>query len=172
MANLYKAFADCMRSHGFNYSLEQEIEPDLRKRLFAIRLELISALDDSRQVLAGAVREPTAVYGDPKTNEQVRQTVALLLQRFSRQQRPRFRLGILLNQAPVWAHDEVVQVHRSDLALEEHRDRLSDLFVRPGVAVDCRWLPDCTNHCRSRLIERAEQLQPDMEQSFAERICG
>ncbi|MEZ4681665.1 MAG: hypothetical protein R2932_46380 [Caldilineaceae bacterium] len=58
MANRYKQFADCMRSHGFNYSLEQEIEPDLRKRLYAITknepVETLSteasrALDSLRQ---------------------------------------------------------------------------------------------------------------------------
>lgn len=36
MANVFKQFADCMRAHGFNYSREQEIEPDLKKRLHAI----------------------------------------------------------------------------------------------------------------------------------------
>lgn len=36
MAGIFKQFADCMRSHGFNYSREQEIEPDLKKRLYAI----------------------------------------------------------------------------------------------------------------------------------------
>lgn len=36
LAGLYQQFADCMRSHGFNYSLEQEIEPDLRRRLYTI----------------------------------------------------------------------------------------------------------------------------------------
>jgi hypothetical protein len=36
MARVFKQFADCMRTHGFNYSREQEIEPDLKKRLYAI----------------------------------------------------------------------------------------------------------------------------------------
>jgi len=54
----------------------------LAKRLFDARLELIAALDGrSKEVLAAAVREATAVYGDPKTEEEVRRVVAELLQR-------------------------------------------------------------------------------------------
>jgi len=53
----------------------------LAKRLFNVRLELIAALDGSREALAQVVREPAAIYGDPKTNEEVRQSVAELLQR-------------------------------------------------------------------------------------------
>ncbi len=54
----------------------------LAKRLFEARLELVSAFDsDSRGALAVAVREPAAIYGDPKTNDQVRQTVVDRLQR-------------------------------------------------------------------------------------------
>jgi hypothetical protein len=36
MAGVFKQFAECIRDHGFNYSREQEIEPDLKKRLYAI----------------------------------------------------------------------------------------------------------------------------------------
>jgi len=36
MAAAFTQFADCMRANGFTYSREQEIEPDLKKRLYAI----------------------------------------------------------------------------------------------------------------------------------------
>ena len=36
MADVFTQFADCMRANGFNYSREQEIEPDLKQRLAAI----------------------------------------------------------------------------------------------------------------------------------------
>ena len=29
-------FADCMRAEGFDYTYERDVEPDLKKRLFAI----------------------------------------------------------------------------------------------------------------------------------------
>jgi type I restriction enzyme R subunit len=54
----------------------------LGKRLFNARLDLLGALDArSSEALAEAVKEPTAVYGDPKTNAEVRRAVAGLLQR-------------------------------------------------------------------------------------------
>lgn len=54
----------------------------LAKRLFDARLELITALDGRPgERLAAAVKEATATYGDPKTNEEVRRAVAELLQR-------------------------------------------------------------------------------------------
>lgn len=58
LAGRYQQFADCMHGYGFNYSLEQEIEPDFRKRLFAITknqavealsAEAQNALDNLRQ---------------------------------------------------------------------------------------------------------------------------
>ncbi|MFZ4662524.1 MAG: hypothetical protein ACOYNY_36285 [Caldilineaceae bacterium] len=36
MAGVFKEFANCIHAYGFNYSLEQEIEPDLKRRLNAI----------------------------------------------------------------------------------------------------------------------------------------
>jgi len=54
----------------------------LAKRLFDARLELIAALDGRSQgALSAAVKEATTTYGDPRTDEEVRQTVAELLQR-------------------------------------------------------------------------------------------
>lgn len=54
----------------------------LAKRLFDARLELIAALDGRPiEALAAAVKEATATYGDPKTDEEVRRAVAELLQR-------------------------------------------------------------------------------------------
>ncbi|MBV6519998.1 MAG: hypothetical protein MNPFHGCM_00102 [Gemmatimonadaceae bacterium] len=54
----------------------------LAKRLFDARLDLIAALDGRpNEALAAAVREATATYGDPRTDEEVRRAVADLLQR-------------------------------------------------------------------------------------------
>ncbi len=54
----------------------------LGKRLFSARLELIAALDGgSEGALVSTIREPSAIYGDPKTSEEVRRSVAGLLQR-------------------------------------------------------------------------------------------
>ena len=61
---------------------EGYVAESLAKRLFDARLELIAALDGrSKEALAGAVREATETYGDPKTDEEVRRAVAELLQR-------------------------------------------------------------------------------------------
>jgi type I restriction enzyme R subunit len=54
----------------------------LAKRLFDARLELIAALDGrSKGELAEAVREATAIYGDPKTDDEVRRSIVEQLQR-------------------------------------------------------------------------------------------
>jgi type I restriction enzyme R subunit len=61
---------------------EGSVAESLAKRLFDARLELIAALDRRpKEALAAAVREATATYGDPKTDEEVRRAVAELLQR-------------------------------------------------------------------------------------------
>ncbi|MGH8707987.1 MAG: DEAD/DEAH box helicase family protein, partial [Burkholderiales bacterium] len=52
----------------------------LAKRLFNARLEVIAVLDGSKDALVQAVKEPAAIYGDPKTNAEVRRSVAELLQ--------------------------------------------------------------------------------------------
>ncbi|MFZ5855082.1 MAG: DEAD/DEAH box helicase family protein [Chloroflexota bacterium] len=55
----------------------------LGTRLFSLRLELIGELDHANlaQKHVEAVREPAATYGDPTTNEEVRRSLAELLQR-------------------------------------------------------------------------------------------
>ncbi|MGH6897944.1 MAG: DEAD/DEAH box helicase family protein [Geminicoccaceae bacterium] len=61
---------------------EGYVAESLAKRLFDARLELIAALDGRpKEELAAAVKEATATYGDPKTDEEVRRAVAELLQR-------------------------------------------------------------------------------------------
>lgn len=50
MAGIFKQFADCMHEHGFNYTTEQEIEPDLKQRLSALtKGELVEALSPETQ---------------------------------------------------------------------------------------------------------------------------
>jgi type I restriction enzyme R subunit len=54
----------------------------LAKRLFDARLDLIAALDGrSEDALVAAVKEATATYGDPRTDDDVRRAVVELLQR-------------------------------------------------------------------------------------------
>src|SRR5690606_24428424 len=54
----------------------------LAKRLFDARLELIAALDEKFRVAhAGDVKFDVPIYGDPKTDGEVRRAVADLLQR-------------------------------------------------------------------------------------------
>jgi type I restriction enzyme R subunit len=54
----------------------------LAARLFNARLELIGTLDRAATPTSGdEVRERGAVYGDPRTNEEVRRTISNLLQR-------------------------------------------------------------------------------------------
>jgi type I restriction enzyme R subunit len=51
------------------------------KRLFDARLELIAALEGRSEIeLARAVREPAEIYGDPKTDAEVRHAVVARLQ--------------------------------------------------------------------------------------------
>lgn len=58
------------------------VAESLAKRLFDARLALLAALDSrSANQLAKAVQEAVAGYGDPKTNEEVRQAIVDLLQR-------------------------------------------------------------------------------------------
>jgi len=59
---------------------EGYVADSLAKRLFDTRLELIAALD-KRLEADTSVREPAPIYGEPKTDEEVRRTVAQLLQR-------------------------------------------------------------------------------------------
>lgn len=78
-------FDYCQNLEYFSQDLatsEGATAASLGKRLFNARLELLAALDgQSNGALVDAVKEPTAVYADPKTNDEVRQTVAGLLQR-------------------------------------------------------------------------------------------
>jgi type I restriction enzyme R subunit len=54
----------------------------LAKRLFKARLELLAVLDERlKQRGAAGVKEETATYAEPKTDEEVRRAVAELLQR-------------------------------------------------------------------------------------------
>ncbi|MGQ0712818.1 MAG: DEAD/DEAH box helicase family protein [Gemmatimonadaceae bacterium] len=63
-------------------STEGYVAESLAKRLFDARLELIAAMDDrARSSSAGAVRLDFPIYGDPKTDGEVRRAVAELLQR-------------------------------------------------------------------------------------------
>lgn len=63
MASRYKQFADCMHAQGLPYTLEQEIEPDLHKRLLAItKNEPVEALSgDAKSALEKLRQEEVAI---------------------------------------------------------------------------------------------------------------
>jgi len=61
---------------------EGSLTDSLSKRLFNARLELLAALDHQlRNPTPGMVKEPEGTYGDPQTDEAVRQWLAEMLQR-------------------------------------------------------------------------------------------
>jgi type I restriction enzyme R subunit len=78
-------FDYCQNLEYFSQDLagtEGSAVASLAKRLFDTRLELLATLDRRpKEAVASVVRESAAVYGDPRTDEQVRQVVAELLQR-------------------------------------------------------------------------------------------
>jgi len=63
MARIFKQFADCMHDHGFNYTTEQEIEPDLKRRLNALtKGALVEALSpESQRALKRLQEEEVAI---------------------------------------------------------------------------------------------------------------
>lgn len=81
-------FADCLRSAGFDYNFEREIEPDLRKRLDAITdglpLESLSSeahaalveLQSYERALAAVAVSCEARYLDPVANQVERELYA------------------------------------------------------------------------------------------------
>src|SRR5262249_46929585 len=61
---------------------EGYVADSLSKRLFDTRLELIASLDQRRETsTATGMKEAAATYGDPKTEDEVRQSAAERLQR-------------------------------------------------------------------------------------------
>ncbi len=82
---LFYVFDYCQNLEYFSQDIpatEGSVADSLGKRLFNARLELIATLDHlGTGVDAEMVREPTASYGDPETDESVRQSIAELLQR-------------------------------------------------------------------------------------------
>lgn len=58
------------------------VAESLGKRLFKTRLELIESLDCQKSENGvGEIRDPSVIYGDPKTDAEVRRTIAELLHR-------------------------------------------------------------------------------------------
>jgi type I restriction enzyme R subunit len=81
----FYVFDYCQNLEYFSQNLpgtEGYAAKSLAKQLFDARLELIAALDGRpKEAVAAAVKEATLIYGDPKTDEEVRGAVAELLQR-------------------------------------------------------------------------------------------
>ena len=82
---LFYVFDYCQNLEYFSQNIpatEGSAADSLGKRLFNARLEVIGALDNlPHDALLKAVKESTATYGDPQTNQDVRKSVAGLLQR-------------------------------------------------------------------------------------------
>ena len=81
----FYVFDYCQNLEYFSQDIpgtEGNVAESLAKRLFDARLELIAALDQgSVEQLARAVKKAIPTYGDPKTDAEVRNDVAELLQR-------------------------------------------------------------------------------------------
>ncbi len=80
----FYVFDYCQNLEYFSQDIpgtEGYVAASLAKRLFDARLELIAALDGKGDALLKAARQPSVIYGDPKSNEEVRLAVAELLQR-------------------------------------------------------------------------------------------
>ena len=82
---LFYLFDYCQNLEYFSQdipSTEGSVADSLGKRLFNARLELLATLDyPSGEAPSGMVKEPTAAYDDPKTDDAVRRSLADLLQR-------------------------------------------------------------------------------------------
>jgi type I restriction enzyme R subunit len=82
----FSVFDYCQNLEYFSQNIpttEGALGESLGKRLFNSRLELIGELDHqgAEQKHAEVVKEPSATYGDPKTNDDVRRALAELLHR-------------------------------------------------------------------------------------------
>ncbi|MCX8006436.1 MAG: helicase-related protein, partial [Burkholderiaceae bacterium] len=81
----FYVFDYCQNLEYFSQDMpatEGYVAEPLAKRLFDARLRLIAALDGRQpERPARAVEEAAAIYGDPQTEDEVRQAVAALLQR-------------------------------------------------------------------------------------------
>ncbi len=82
---LFYLFDYCQNLEYFSQEIpvtEGSVVDSLAKQLFNARLDLITALDSgSKSELTTAIKHPATVYGDLKSNEDVRRAVADLLQR-------------------------------------------------------------------------------------------
>jgi type I restriction enzyme, R subunit len=82
---LFYVFDYCQNLEYFSQDIpatEGSVADSLGKRLFNARLELIATLDHRGEgAEPDSVREPTAIYGDPETDDTVRRSLAETLQR-------------------------------------------------------------------------------------------
>ncbi len=82
----FRVFDYCQNLEYFSQNIptsDGALGESLGKRLFKARLEIIGELDhgSAEQRHGQVIREPAATYGDPKTNDEVRSSLAELLQR-------------------------------------------------------------------------------------------
>ena len=82
---LFYLFDYCQNLEYFSQDIpatEGEVSDSLGKRLFNARLELIATLDhQGGGVQLDEVKEPASTYADPETNDAVRRSFAIFLQR-------------------------------------------------------------------------------------------
>lgn len=115
------------------------MEDSLGKRLFNTRLELLAVLDKQlRNATPGIGREPEVTYGDPQTDEDVRQWLAETLQR------------------------EVAAMNMDNFVVRPHR-RLVEKYAKPEA-----WLllsEDALTELSKEVAGLPSELDPENEES-------
>jgi len=138
---LFYLFDYCQNLEYFSQDIpatEGSVADSLGKRLFNARLELIGALDHSAEGHASVVREATAAYGDPETDEQVRQTVAEVL------------------------HREVTAMNLDNFVVRPRR-RLVEKYAKPEAWV---WLPaEALTELSHEVAGLPSELDPENEEA-------
>ena len=137
----FYVFDYCQNLEYFNQDLpttEGSTAASLGKRLFEARLELIAALDDrSNGALERAIREPAAIYEGPKTSQEVRHSVARLLQQ------------------------EVAAMNLENFVVRPHR-RLVEKFAKPEAWADLA--ADALSELAHTVAGLPSELNPESEE--------
>ena len=117
---------------------EGSMAASLGTRLFNARLELIAALEGPPDALVKAVKESKAVFGDPKTNDEVRQVVVDRLQR------------------------EVAAMNLDNFVVRPHR-RLVEKFAKPEAWI--KLAKDALTELSHTVAGLPTQLDPENEEA-------
>jgi type I restriction enzyme R subunit len=119
-------------------TVEASAAPPLRKRLFLARLELMGELDRTGVPDTTSVKEKRAVFGDPKTDAELRSTLTSTL------------------------HGEVASVNVDNFVVRRHR-RIVEKYARPEA-----WLgltPESHTELAGEIAGLPSQLEPEPEEA-------